>query len=73
MKMAVLLLWERSRGRSSPVWGYIEQLPSSIDTPVRWSEQELEQLQYAPAIKEVGSFVVCCWAAAAASCGWLVQ
>lgn len=54
VKMALLLLWERSRGRASPVWGYIEQLPSSIDTPVRWSEAELEELQYAPAIKEVG-------------------
>lgn len=56
MKMAVLLLWERSRGRASPVWGYIEQLPSSIDTPVRWSEAELAELQYAPAVNEVG-----CW------------
>ncbi|KAI7838732.1 hypothetical protein COHA_007528 [Chlorella ohadii] len=53
VKMALLLLWERSRGRASPVWGYIEQLPSSIDTPVRWSEAELEELQYAPAIKEI--------------------
>ena len=56
VKMAVLLLWERSRGRASPVWGYIEQLPSSIDTPVRWSEAELAELQYAPAVNEVG-----CW------------
>lgn len=56
MKMAVLLLWERSRGRASPVWGYVEQLPSSIDTPVRWDEAELAELQYAPAISEVG----CC-------------
>ncbi|PRW57714.1 SET domain-containing [Chlorella sorokiniana] len=53
VKMAVLLLWERSRGRASPVWGYIEQLPSSIDTPVRWSEAELVELQYAPAINEI--------------------
>lgn len=52
--MAVLLLWERQRGRASPVWGYVEQLPASIDTPVRWSEAELAELQYAPAISEVG-------------------
>lgn len=74
MKMAVLLLWERSRGRASPVWGYIEQLPSSIDTPVRWSEAELAELQYAPAINEVGCwhvlwFLVRCWH----PCCWCVQ
>ncbi|KAL4457348.1 hypothetical protein ABPG75_012213 [Micractinium tetrahymenae] len=53
VKMAVLLLWERQKGRASPVWGYIEQLPASIDTPVRWSEGELAELQYAHAIGEV--------------------
>ena len=51
--MAVLLLWERRKGRGSSVWGYIEQLPSSIDTPVRWEEADLAELQYQPAIKEV--------------------
>lgn len=53
VKMAVLLLWERQKGRASPVWGYCEQLPASIDTPVRWSEAELAELQYAHAIGEV--------------------
>ncbi len=52
VKMAVLLLWEQKE-RASPVWGYIEQLPASIDTPVRWSEAELAELQYAHAIGEV--------------------
>ncbi|EFN55457.1 hypothetical protein CHLNCDRAFT_52262 [Chlorella variabilis] len=53
VKMAVLLLWERRKGRGSSVWGYIEQLPSSIDTPVRWEEADLAELQYQPAIKEI--------------------
>ncbi|KAL4418760.1 hypothetical protein ABPG77_005771 [Micractinium sp. CCAP 211/92] len=53
VKMAVLLLWERQKERASPVWGYIEQLPASIDTPVRWSEAELAELQYAHAIGEI--------------------
>ncbi|KAL4858313.1 Histone-lysine N-methyltransferase setd3 [Chlorella vulgaris] len=53
VKMAVLLLWERSKGRKSSVWGYIEQLPSSIDTAVRWEEPEIAELQYQPAIKEI--------------------
>lgn len=53
VKMAVLLLWERSKGRKSSVWGYIEQLPLSIDTAVRWEQPEIAELQYQPAIKEV--------------------
>lgn len=40
-------------GRASPVWGYVEQLPTSIDTPVRWSEAELAELQYPAAVEEV--------------------
>ena len=53
--MAVLLLWERRKGRAggSAVWGYVEQLPPSIDTPVRWGEGELAELQYQKAIDEV--------------------
>lgn len=51
--MALLLLLERRQGSSSRVWGYIQQLPASIDTPVRWSEDDLTQLQYQPAIQEV--------------------
>ena len=47
VKMAVLLLSERQKGSSSRVSGYIKQLPDSIDTPVRWEDKELEQLQSA--------------------------
>lgn len=46
IKMTVLLLHETSKGRQSSVWGYIAQLPKSIDTPVRWSDAELDELQY---------------------------
>lgn len=45
VKMAILLLFEQSKGTSSRIYGYIEQLPQSIDTPVRWSEKELDELQ----------------------------
>ncbi|KAI8104918.1 hypothetical protein M9435_000092 [Picochlorum sp. BPE23] len=45
VKMSILLLWERQKGASSRIYGYISQLPSSIDTPVRWSEEEVDQLQ----------------------------
>jgi len=48
VKMAVLLLCEAQKGRESPVWGYISQLPqASIDTPVFWSAEDLKELQYA--------------------------
>eukprot|EP00887_Chlorella_sp_A99_P007953 scaffold12.g7953.t1 len=47
-QMAALLLAERAAGRASRLWGYVQQLPSSIDTPVRWSEAELAELQYPP-------------------------
>lgn len=60
VKMGVLLLRERGRGRASPVWGYVEQLPSSIDTPVRWAPAELEELQYEAAVKEVCVFYLLC-------------
>ena len=45
VKMGLLMLAERRRGKSSRVSGYIDQLPESIDTPVRWSTGELEELQ----------------------------
>lgn len=47
-KMAALLLKEASMGKNSPVWGYIVQLPESIDTPVRWTDTEILELQYSP-------------------------
>jgi len=46
IQMAVQLLYNRSLGRQSPVWGFIEQLPTSIDAPVRWTLEDLDQLQY---------------------------
>jgi SET domain len=47
-KMAALLLKEASMGKNSPVWGYIVQLPETIDTPVRWTDPEISELQYSP-------------------------
>jgi hypothetical protein len=49
--MATLLLYERTRGATSPVSGYITQLPLTIDTPIRWSSTELAELQY-PALQD---------------------
>jgi hypothetical protein len=54
-KMAVLVLAERARGRASLVWGYIEQLPESIDTPVRWEAGEVAELQCPPLEREIAA------------------
>lgn len=48
IKMTVLLLYETYKGTQSPVSGYIAQLPKSIDTPIRWGDEELNELQYQP-------------------------
>lgn len=48
VKMGVLVLLEYSLGSKSRVSGYIQQLPESIDTPVRWTDDELTELQYQP-------------------------
>ena len=52
-KMAALLLKEASLGKSSPVWGYIVQLPETIDTPVRWTDEEISELQYKPLEEDI--------------------
>ena len=51
VKMALLLLEERRRGRKSPVWGYVEHLPRHFDTLLHWSEAELRELCY-PALQQ---------------------
>ncbi|KAL4526230.1 hypothetical protein Ndes2437B_g07484 [Nannochloris sp. 'desiccata'] len=41
---ALKLLW----GKTPLCGGYIVQLPESIDTPVRWTDTEILELQYSP-------------------------
>lgn len=52
-KMALMLLHERQKGKSSVVSGYIEQLPSEFDTLLHWSSEELQLLMYPPLIQQV--------------------
>jgi hypothetical protein len=47
VKMGLLLLAARREEGKSRVSGYIEQLPESIDTPVRWEDGEIAELQSA--------------------------
>lgn len=53
IKMAVLVLNEAQQGKNSRVWGYIRQLPDSIDTPVRWTPQEISEIQYPPLEEDI--------------------
>jgi len=50
-KMATLLLCEKRKGKDSRLYPYINQLPT-IDTPVRWSESEIDELQ-SPSMKDI--------------------
>ncbi|KAG8859828.1 hypothetical protein FRB91_006486 [Serendipita sp. 411] len=39
------MMWEESRGSSSPWSGYLQDMPTSFDTLMFWTQQELEELQ----------------------------
>ena len=54
VKMGLLLLAARQEEGGSRVSGYIEQLPESIDTPVRWGDVDLAELQSATLEAAVG-------------------
>ena len=54
VKMGLLLLAARREQGKSRVSGYIEQLPESIDTPVRWEDDEIAELQSATLQAAVG-------------------
>ncbi|KAG8773207.1 hypothetical protein FRC16_005452, partial [Serendipita sp. 398] len=38
-------MWEESRGSNSPWSGYLQDMPTSFDTLMFWTQQELEELQ----------------------------
>lgn len=52
-KMALMLLHERQKGKSSVVSGYMEQLPAEFDTLLHWTSEELQLLMYPPLIQQV--------------------
>lgn len=53
VKMAVLLLHEKRQGSSSKLYTYIQQLPKTIESPVNWSEERVQYLQYPYLIHKV--------------------
>ena len=54
-QLALLLLWEKGTGRSpstepTKLKAWIDMLPTSMSTPLHWTEAEVEELQYQPLV-----------------------
>lgn len=54
-QLALLLLWERGAGRApssepSKLSRWIDVLPQAMNTPLHWTEAEVEELQYEPLV-----------------------
>ena len=46
LRVALVLLYEKSLGRDSKFHEYIEQLPKSFENLGTWTEEEIRELQY---------------------------
>mmetsp|Transcript_11782 Transcript_11782/g.15376 ORF Transcript_11782/g.15376 Transcript_11782/m.15376 type:complete len:516 (+) Transcript_11782:46-1593(+) len=46
LRLALLLLQEKSLGQQSNLFHYVQQLPASFSTPFHWSEEDIERLNY---------------------------
>jgi len=53
VKLGLRLLAEKRRGAGSALAQYLQQLPKSVDTPVTWTDDRLQQLQYPFLIQKV--------------------
>jgi len=54
-QLALLLLWEKGVGRAksiqpSSMASWIEMLPEDMNTPLHWTEAQVEELQYQPLV-----------------------
>lgn len=54
VKLGASLLNEKRKGPASKMAQYLQQLPKNVDTPVTWSDERLQQLQYPYLILNVG-------------------
>lgn len=53
VKLALILLYEKSKGPASTFSSYLQQLPQTSDSPVLWEESKLQLLQYPHLINQV--------------------
>ncbi|QDS72847.1 hypothetical protein FKW77_007092 [Venturia effusa] len=54
LSLILVMLYEYGRGSESNWKPYFDILPSSFDTLIHWSENELEELQASAVIKKIG-------------------
>ncbi len=52
-KIAIQLLREQQLGPQSRLAPYLASLPASVDTPITWTQAQLQQLQYHHIIQQV--------------------
>ncbi|OBZ70756.1 N-lysine methyltransferase setd6 [Grifola frondosa] len=52
--LILCMMWEESRGSTSPWYGYLACLPTTFDTPMFWSEEELQELQGTAVVEKIG-------------------
>ncbi|KAJ7162078.1 SET domain-containing protein [Mycena filopes] len=52
--LILCMMWETAQGSSSKWSKYLESLPASFDTPMFWSELELEELQGTSVVEKLG-------------------
>eukprot|EP00775_Hariotina_reticulata_P001404 gene1404-1747_t len=52
-KLAVRLLHEQRQGQQSQYQAWLQQLPRTVNSPVNWSQEMVQQLQYAHLIHKV--------------------
>ena len=53
--LVLLLLYERHLGTASRMHAYVNSLPRRFDTPLFWTDTEIEELQYPPISQRVRS------------------
>jgi hypothetical protein len=53
VRLTVRLLHEQSKGQQSELREWLQQLPRRVDSPVNWSQELVQQLQYAHLIHKV--------------------
>lgn len=54
--LAAQLLDEKAKGSRSPLWPYIQTLPVSCSSTLQLQEQQLQEVQYRPAIEAITSY-----------------
>lgn len=53
VKLGVRLLHEQAKGPQSELYEYLKQLPRKVDSPVNWSQELVQQLQYPHLVHKV--------------------